>query len=322
MSTIQAELMGRSAARAFLHSCVSQGCANRCIPSTPGFIGTRYRFSTRITAYFNDYYISKSCKCKASESESAEMVGSESTDMLVTEGGNEVMKRPTGYRVFAMDECTLLVKEEPDGRLVLGDSYVTDGLQQELERPVIGGDIPTTPALYQDVEWSTHFDGNVFEGLEPQKWILKVYFLAIASLDPYSVDFNNIFCFDPADRSLCRCPVNWLAPPGTPDNYLRLRIRETGITVDTVDSLPDAEEVVRRKLANMPALSKLEEALQGKEMEETALVEDQTVEIDIEEQVFDAEEEDDTLNDFLVEVDDDDSDTEYEEIEGGDEAEY
>ena len=216
------------------------------------------------------------------------------------------------------------MKEEPDGRLVLGDSYVTDDLQGELEPPLIRGDIPSTPALYQDVEWSTHFDGNAFEDLEPQKWLLKVYFLAIASLDPYSVDFNNIFCFDSADRSLCRCPVDWLAPAGTPDEYLRLRIRETGITVDTVDSLPDAEEVVRRKMANIPALSKLEEALQGKETEdlEAVVVEDQTDEIDAEEQEFEDEEEDDTLSDFLVEVDDDDSDSEYDEMDSGDEAEY
>jgi len=225
------------------------------------------------------------------------------------------------------DECTLLVKEEPDGRLVLGDSYVTDDLKDELERPVMRGDIPSTPALYQDVEWSTHFDGNVLEDLEREEWLLKVYFVAISSLEPYSIDFNNIFCFDSADRSLCHCPVDWLAPPDTPDDYLRLRIRETGITVDAVDSLPDVEEVVRRKLANMPALSKLEEALQGKEMEDldSGLVEDQTVDIDIEEQEeqeFEEEEEDDTLSDFLVEVDDDDSDTEYEEIEDGDEADY
>jgi hypothetical protein len=225
------------------------------------------------------------------------------------------------------DGCTFLVKEEPDGRLVLGDSYVTDDLQDELERPLIRGEIPSTPALYQDVEWSTHFDGNVFEDLEPQKWLLKVYFLAIASLDPYSVDFNNIFCFDSADRSLCRCPVDWLAPPDTPEDYLRLRIRETGITVDTVDSLPDAEEVVRRKMANTPALSKLEEALQGKEMDDldAVAVEDQADEIVVEEQEeqgFEDEEEDDTLSDFLVEVDDEDSDSEYDELDSGDEAEY
>lgn len=102
MSAIPADLMGRNAARLFPHSCVSQGCTSRCIPSTRGSLGTGYRFSSSIRTFLADLCISKSSKCKSSESESAELVGSESTDILVTEGDNEVMKHTPGYRVFVM----------------------------------------------------------------------------------------------------------------------------------------------------------------------------------------------------------------------------
>ena len=101
MSVIQAELMGRNAVRLFLHSYVSQRCGTRCIPSTRGSSRTGYHFPSNITSFSNDLYIKSFSTCKSSESESAELVGSESTDILVTEGG-KVMKHPTGYRLFAM----------------------------------------------------------------------------------------------------------------------------------------------------------------------------------------------------------------------------
>ena len=93
--------MGRNAVRVFLHSYVSQRCASRCIPSTRGSHTTGYHFSSNNTSYLNDIHIKRSRKCKSSESESAELVGSESTDVMMTEGG-KVMKHPTGYRLFAM----------------------------------------------------------------------------------------------------------------------------------------------------------------------------------------------------------------------------
>ena len=110
------------------------------------------------------------------------------------------------------------------------------------------------------------------------------------------------------------CIVHRLAPPDTPEHLLQLRIRESGLTIDTMESLPGPEDVVRSKLAGVPAKSALEEALHR---EEDAAIDIDTRGDDDDDDIMTYEDgEDDNLSYFLVEVDDD-SDSEFD-GEGGD----
>ncbi|KAI8108340.1 hypothetical protein M9434_006367 [Picochlorum sp. BPE23] len=255
--------------------------------------------------------------CSSVDSQQAQGDGDDGSNALA-------QKQPKGYRVFHMDGCSFLVKEvdRESSILDLNDVYVVDSVTEETRRPTTNPDtMPASipPAMYHDVEWASFFPGNEFEHKEPITWVLKVYLIAIKSTEPYELDFDNVFVLNAADGSIAQCPVKRLAPPGTPEDMLQIRIREHGITIDTSESLPDPETVVQSKLDGVPAMSLLEQALEesmdsSDTEDDTRLVtraeeEQEEDEEDMDEDAFD-EDEDDSLSDFLTEVDDD-SDSEF-----------
>ena len=215
------------------------------------------------------------------------------------------------------------MRELPDSRLDLLDVFVVDGKTEKAARPnVTAGELPAEPAMYQDAEWASYFQGNVLEDKEPMKWVYKVYLLGIKSVDPFTLDLETIFVLDSSDGSVSRCQVKRLAPLDTPEELLTVRIRENGVTIDTEESVPCAEEVARSKIEGVPALSILEKsaASEGVEESSAAVAEESGIEKDVmaaDEDDDDAkdydEDDDDTLNDFLVEIDDD-SDSEFDEF--------
>lgn len=257
--------------------------------------------------------------CATSEGEHVASVDDNDDEQAMA----RVMK---GYRVFPMDGCTFLVKQVDGDKLDLSNVIVVDEMTQETTPAMVkdahGSLASVSPQVYQEIEWASHFAGNAFEDKEPKTWVLKVYLVALdQSHESHRLDFDRVFVLDALDRSVSSCPVARLAPPDTPDHLLQLRIRDSGITIDTVDSLPDPEQVVRSKLAGVPAKSALEESLLREQQEEAALDGTQNNnddnEADEEEDMIEYEDgEDDNLSDFLVEVDDD-SDSEFD-GEGGD----
>lgn len=214
--------------------------------------------------------------------------------------------------------------------LDLTDVFVVEDTTEIAARPTVVGEMPSIPGLFQDAEWYSYFPGNVIEDKEPITWVLKVYLIAVKTVNPYELDFENVFVLDSSDASVSRCLVERLAPDDTPRELLRIRIRETGITIDSEDGLPDPERVVKSKIAGVPAPSKLEmerqryaqdsdeignivtaegkDALAESASSRESSEDEERQEVEVQEDVFD----DDTLNDFLVEVDDD-SDSEYDE---------
>lgn len=206
--------------------------------------------------------------------------------------------------------------------LDLNDVYVVDNVTEETRRPTTNPDTMSAsipPAMYHDVEWASFFPGNEFEDKEPITWVLKVYLIAIKSNEPYELDFDTVFVLNAADGSIAKSRVKRLAPPDTPEHMLQIRIRESGITIDRTDSLPDPETVVRSKLEGVPAMSLLEEALEDgsgssdtKEHDGTRATKAEREHVEDEEDQDDAfdDDDDDSLSDFLTEVDDD-SDSEF-----------
>eukprot|EP00889_Picochlorum_renovo_P008559 jgi/Picre1/35589/NNA_003050.t1 len=228
-------------------------------------------------------------------------VDSQQTQGDGDDGSNALaQKQPKGYRVFHMDGCSFLVKEvdRESSILDLNDVYVVDSVTEETRRPTTNPDtMPASipPAMYHDVEWASFFPGNEFEDKEPITWVLKVYLIAIKSTEPYELDFDNVFLLNAADGSIAQCPVKRLAPPGTPEDMLQIRIREHGITIDTTESPGGIHGFIRYR-GRQRLVTRAEE-----EQEED--------EEDMDEDAFD-EDEDDSLSDFLTEVDDD-SDSEF-----------
>jgi hypothetical protein len=247
--------------------------------------------------------------------------GSEDGGTLSLSQTNNQMK---GYRVFKMDGCTFLVKELPDQRLDLNDILVIDDVTQE-SKPVEWSKKPSaiTPRIYQEVEWASEFPGNDLEDKPPMTWVLKVFLVAVESMEPYRLDFDStVYVLDAATGSISECPVTRLAPVDTPEELIQLRIRETGITIDRADGLPCPETVVRSKLAGVPALSELEQQdMNANDGMVDGVSDDLLItgsQQDDEDDVMSYEEdEDDSLSDFLVEVDDD-SDSEYDGDDFGD----
>ena len=82
-----------------------------------------------------------------------------------------------------------------------------------------------------------------------------------------------------------------------------------------MESLPGPEDVVRSKLAGVPAKSALEEALYREQQEEDASLNVNDQGEDDEDIIGYEDGEDDNLSDFLVEVDDD-SDSEFDDGQG------
>ena len=244
------------------------------------------------------------------------MYSASEEDQLASVEEGELSRAIKGYRVFPMDGCSFLIKQPHADLLDLsGGILVVDEATQET-RDALAHDeslASASPRSYQEVEWASHFPGNVLEDKEPNRWVHKIYLIAID--DSKRLDFENVFVLDASDGSVSSCTVTRLAPPDTPEHLLQLRIRESGLTIDTMESLPGPEDVVRSKLAGVPAKSALEEALYREQQEEDASLNVNDQGEDDEDIIGYEDGEDDNLSDFLVEVDDD-SDSEFDDGQG------
>jgi hypothetical protein len=166
------------------------------------------------------------------------------------------------YRAFPMDGCEFLISETHEGRLDLADAFVADAAGGVPARAAAEG-VPAGAAAYAVAEWAAEYAGNDLEDRAAKRWVQRVYLVRVESEDPYRLDLSAVFCADAATRALARCEVRWLAPPETPAAELRLRIRECGVTVDTVASLPGPEGVSAAARAGARATSALEAAADG-----------------------------------------------------------
>ena len=207
-----------------------------------------------------------------------------------------------------MDGCSFVIKETPDQKLLVSDAFVIEEATGESRKlDVASGTALDTPMHFHDIEWAAEYPGNELEDKAAVRWVLKTYLIAV---DPHteSLDLDRVALLDAATRSMSFPSVTRLAPADTPEEYLELRIRDSGLVIDTLQSLPDAEAVARSKLAGVPARSQLEVQLQvqldgasGAEQEQDNYDDD----------AFDIIEDDsEDMSDFLIEVGDEDSDSE------------
>jgi len=159
-----------------------------------------------------------------------------------------------------MDGCSFMIKETPDQKLLIADAFVTDEVTGNSKQLTPAApDSFSSPTSFQEIEWAAEFPGNEFEDRPAVRWVLKTYLIADA--EDGSMDFERVALLDAATHSISFPLVTRLAPPGTPEELLELRIRESGLVIDTVESLPDAESVVRSKLSGVPSMSVLEREL-------------------------------------------------------------
>lgn len=159
-----------------------------------------------------------------------------------------------------MDGCSFMIKETPDQKLLIADAFVTDEVTGNPKQLTPAApDSFSSPTSFQEIEWAAEFPGNEFEDRPAVRWVLKTYLIADA--EDGSMDFERVALLDAATHSISFPSVTRLAPPGTPEELLELRIRESGLVIDTVESLPDAESVVRSKLSGVPSMSVLEREL-------------------------------------------------------------
>ena len=216
-----------------------------------------------------------------------------------------------GYRVFPMDGCSFMIKETPDQKLVLADVFVTDDLtgqpKQLSTAPPAALDCPTS---FHEIEWAAEYPGNDLEDKPAVRWVLKTYLIAEQTDEEGTglLDFDKVALLDAASQSISFPSVTRLAPENTPEELLELRIRENGLVIDTVESLPDAESVVRSKLAGVPAASRLETELLGGDVGQQA----------IEQSALDAQDDDDDDIDVDIRLEDDSEDLD-DFMDGGDE---
>ena len=232
-----------------------------------------------------------------------------------------------GYRSFICEGGEFLVAEDSTGRLNLSETFVLNSLSGELERVEAHGEICPEPTLYNVAEWGSEWEGNVFDDIPGKRWIMKIYFVPVASTEPYELDLECVYVLDGTKKTLERLTVQRLAPPDTPEQDLRMRIRDDGVFLDVVYDLPGPEEIHRAMAAGVPAMSRLEKEAAGlKEQEdddrsgmegvkhEGSGDEGEINEEEEEEDIYD----DDNLRDFMVEVDDEGMDDEFDEVGEGD----
>jgi len=212
-----------------------------------------------------------------------------------------------------------MIKETPDQKLVLSDVFVTDELtgapKQVSSTLPAGMDVPTT---FHEIEWAAEYPGNDLEDKPPVRWVLKTYLIAEQHDDSQqngsALDFDRVALLDAASQSISFPSVTRLAPPGTPEELLELRIRESGLVIDAMDSLPDAEAVVRSKLAGVPATSRLEAELLGGDAGQQGGQDVQAAQDDQDDDDSDGEmsleDDSDDLDDFMDGGDEMDSDDE------------
>ena len=227
-----------------------------------------------------------------------------------------------GYRSFVMQGCEFLVRQTPDGALDLADTFVLDENTGSSERASTVGDIPSEPRFYQPAEVCVDYGGNILEGKDESRTVLRVYLATILSEDPYKVDIEEFYMLDSANRSLEKLAIQRLAPADTPEHELRARIRDRWVVIDTERSLPSPEAAVQAAMAGGTAMSQLEEEARargeetvpkaggasGKKDGATDGDEDESAEYENADLLYD----DELLKDFLVEVDDE-SETDFDE---------
>lgn len=245
---------------------------------------------------------------------------SQSAGLTPTAGAGSTALAPDreGYRSFVMQGCEFLVRQTPDGALSLAETFILDDNTGASQRPTTIGDIPTEPMFFQPAEIANEYPGNILEGKDEKRTVLKVYLATIESFNPYKLDIEQFFLLDSAKRSVERLTVQRLAPADTPDHELRVRIRDRWVVIDTASSVPTPEAVVQAALAGGTAMSRLEQEARERgvagveesgvageggqksgDMEGSGEYEDSDVLYD-----------DDLLKDFLVEVDDE-SETDF-----------
>jgi hypothetical protein len=230
-----------------------------------------------------------------------------------------------------MQGCEFLVRQTPDGALDLADTFIIDENTGASDRASTVGDIPSEPRFYQPAEVCIEYGGNILEGKDETRTVLKVYLATIVSEEPYKVDLEDFYLLDSANRSLEKLKIQRLAPPDTPEHELRARIRDRWVVIDTATSLPSPEATVQAAMAGGTAMSTLEEEARarGEDVVPTAggaagaSVSGKKASQDGEDgQSGDYEDpdllyNDDLLKDFLVEVDDE-SETDFDDDGFGD----
>lgn len=234
-----------------------------------------------------------------------------------SESSEQLVSALQGYRVFPMDGCSFMIKETTDQKLVIVDAFVTDDVTGAPTRlstappPSLEG-----PTSFQEVEWAAEYPGNDLEDRPAARWVLKTYL--IAEQAEGGLDFDRVALLDAASQSISFPAVTRLAPVDTPEELLELRIRDNGLVIDTMESLPDAEAVVRSKLNGLPASSRLEAELLGGDAgqqaigdgTQDALMQNQDDEADDDDVDIIIDDDSEELDDFLDVGDEIDSDDE------------
>jgi hypothetical protein len=158
-----------------------------------------------------------------------------------------------------MQGCEFLVRQTPDGALDLADTFVIDKNTGTSERATTVGQIPSGTRFYQPAEVCIEYDGNILEGKDESRTVLRVYLATILSHEPYKVDLEGFYLLDSANKSLEKLEIQRVAPPDTPEHELRARIRDRWVVIDTAMSLPSPEEAVQAAMAGGTSMSKLEQ---------------------------------------------------------------
>ncbi|KAG7669793.1 hypothetical protein NADE_006040 [Nannochloris sp. 'desiccata'] len=164
-----------------------------------------------------------------------------------------------GYRSFVMQGCEFLVRQTPDGALDLADTFVLDEATGSSDRASTVGDIPSEPRFYQPAEVCIEYGGNILEGKDESRTVLRVYLARILSEEPYKVGLDEFYMLDSANRSLEKLEIQRVAPIDAPEHELRARIRDRWVVIDTATSLPSPEDTVQAAMAGGTSMSKLEQ---------------------------------------------------------------
>lgn len=164
-----------------------------------------------------------------------------------------------GYRSFVMQGCEFLVRQTPNGALDLADTFVLDESSGSSDRASTVGDIPSDPRFYQPAEVCIEYGGNVLEGKDESRTVLRVYLARILCEEPYKIGLDEFYMLDSANRSLEKLEIQRVAPVDTPEHELRARIRDRWVVIDTAMSLPSPEETVQAAMAGGTSMSKLEQ---------------------------------------------------------------
>jgi hypothetical protein len=158
-----------------------------------------------------------------------------------------------------MQGCEFLVRQTPDGALDLADTFVLDESTGSSARASTVGDIPSDPCFYQPAEVCIEYGGNILEGKDESKTVIRVYLARILSEEPYKIGLDEFYMLDSANRSLEKLEIQRVAPEDTPEHELRARIRDRWVVIDTATSLPSPEETVQAAMAGGTSMSKLEQ---------------------------------------------------------------